>query len=34
MALKRPRGTNDFLGDKVKLMTKLEETVRNQNTNV
>ena len=28
MALKRPRGTNDFLGDKVKLMTKLEETVR------
>ena len=27
MALKRPRGTNDFLGDKVKLMTKLEETV-------
>lgn len=43
-ALKRPRGTNDFLGDKVKLMTKLEETVRdvcksfgykrNQNTNV
>ena len=23
MALKRPRGTNDFLGDKVKLMTKL-----------
>ena len=28
MALKRPRGTNDFLGDKVKLMNKLEETVR------
>ena len=28
MALKRPRVTNDFLGDKVKLMTKLEETVR------
>ena len=27
MALKRPRGTNDFLGDKVKLMTKLEETL-------
>lgn len=28
MALKRPRGTNDFLGDKVKLMAKLEQTVR------
>lgn len=28
MALKRPRGTNDFIGDKVKLMTKLEDTVR------
>lgn len=28
MALKRPRGTNDFLGDKVKLMAKLENTVR------
>lgn len=28
MAVKRPRGTNDFLGDKVRLMHKLEETVR------
>lgn len=28
MAIKRPRGTNDFLGQKVKLMEKLENTVR------